>query len=82
MNATTTADRLLDEREAADLLHINHRTLANWRVRGGGPRFVKIGRLVRYRAGDISDWIEGRTSESTSDADRLNERSDDEGGEQ
>jgi predicted DNA-binding transcriptional regulator AlpA len=31
---------------------------ARWE--GGGPRFLKFGRLVRYRKADVVDWINQR----------------------
>ena len=38
------------------------RALQNWRLRGGGPRYVKVGsRSVRYRQSDLLKWIEDRT---------------------
>lgn len=43
------------------------KTLQAWRSRGGGPPFVKIGRLVRYRGCDVKKWITSRTIRSTSE---------------
>lgn len=43
------------------------KTLQAWRSRGGGPPFVKIGRLVRYRGCDVKQWITSRTVRSTSE---------------
>lgn len=60
-------DRLLHEQAAADLLAISFRTLQAWRVRGGGPRFCKIGRAVRYRRRDLIAWVEEQGRASTSD---------------
>ncbi|MBD3678668.1 MAG: helix-turn-helix domain-containing protein [Rhodobacteraceae bacterium] len=60
-------DRLMDEREAANLLCYSVRALQNWRHRGGGPRFVKVsGRSVRYRRRDLLAWIEEHTIANTS----------------
>ena len=42
-------------------------TLAHWRYIGKGPRFVKIGRSVRYRAEDVRAWLESQTRQSTAD---------------
>jgi excisionase family DNA binding protein len=56
----------LTTQEAADLLGLKRTTLEAWRVRGCGPRFVKLGRAVRYRAADLDAWIESRTRTSTS----------------
>jgi predicted DNA-binding transcriptional regulator AlpA len=62
-------DRLMDEREAAGFLCYSVRALQNWRVRGGGPRFVKVsGRSVRYRRRDLMQWIDERTRSHTSQA--------------
>ena len=51
---------LLDEREAAAILSASVQTLRNWRWRGEGPRFRKIGlRMVRYSRADLQTFIEG-----------------------
>lgn len=55
-----TPGDLLDEREAAAILAVSIQTLRNWRWRGEGPRFRKIGlRLVRYSRADLLAFIEG-----------------------
>jgi predicted DNA-binding transcriptional regulator AlpA len=33
------------------------KTLANWRSQGSGPKFLKIGRHVRYRPADVETWL-------------------------
>ena len=51
---------LLTEREAAAILGVAVPTLRNWRWRGEGPRFRKIGlRMVRYSRADLQIFIEG-----------------------
>jgi hypothetical protein len=47
---------------------ISKQTLAIHRLRGTGPRFVKVGRLVRYRRSDLDAWIAARVRGSTSEA--------------
>ena len=42
-------------------------TLAKWRVTGQGPRFIKIGRSVVYREGDIQQWLAEQTRNHTND---------------
>jgi excisionase family DNA binding protein len=59
---------LLYEQEAAHFLSLSVRTLQAWRVRGGGPRFCKIGRAVRYRRSDLATWVDAQIRTSTSDA--------------
>jgi hypothetical protein len=43
------------------------RTLAQWRMTGAGPTFVRLGRRVHYRAVDINAWLESPARGSTSD---------------
>jgi excisionase family DNA binding protein len=57
---------LLNETRAAEYLGLSVRTLQAWRVRGGGPVFVKLGRAVRYRPDDLNAWITERMAASTS----------------
>jgi hypothetical protein len=57
---------LLDEREAADYLRASPHTLRGWRCKGGGPRFVKVGRKVVYRVADLDAWMTERTRAHTS----------------
>jgi len=32
-------------------------TLRGWRAQGRGPKFVKVGRLVKYRLSDVEDFL-------------------------
>lgn len=43
-------------------------TMEGWRVQGVGPRFIKLGRLVRYRVEDLDAYLEAQTRQSTSQA--------------
>ena len=44
-------------------------TLAIWRCHGDGPKFLKVGRLVRYRQRDLDDWLaQGRRSSTSEGA--------------
>lgn len=61
-------DSLLNERDAADFLGYSVRALQNWRVRGGGPKYMKAARTVRYRRGDLISWVEAHLRASTSSA--------------
>lgn len=59
------------ELEAAEIMRSSPRTLQAWRLRGEGPRFVKLGRgpkaKVAYRAADIQEWIEAGLRQSTAE---------------
>jgi predicted DNA-binding transcriptional regulator AlpA len=57
---------LYDENYVAQLLGCTPKALQAWRTRGGGPPFVKLGRLVRYKWSDVSAWLETRRRTSTS----------------
>ena len=59
-------DALLNERETARRLGVSQRTLQDWRWRGRGPRFVKLGTAVRYRPADLVVWLDARTCGTTS----------------
>ncbi len=64
-------ESLLNEREAADFLDVTTRCLQAWRYRGGGPRFVKISsRCIRYRRGDLLDWVQEKLRADTSETDK------------
>jgi hypothetical protein len=41
----------------AKRLDIGKETPRIWRQRGVGPRYQKIGRLVRYAEGDVMAWL-------------------------
>jgi excisionase family DNA binding protein len=58
---------LLTEQGVAKLLQVTVKTLQAWRVRGGGPPFVKVGRCVRYRLEDVEAYVAASTRMSTSD---------------
>jgi len=62
------ADLLINETRAAELLNVNPRTLQQWRLRGTGPKFVRISsRCVRYRYRDLMRWAEDLLRSSTSE---------------
>ena len=62
-----TADPLLTPAQTAQRLGVQMRTLEAWRLRGGGPKYIKVGRLVRYRERDVAEWLASRERTSTSD---------------
>ena len=53
--------------EAARYLNMSTRTLEKCRSIGGGPRFRKFGRMVRYTAEDLDEWAKSRSFEMTSE---------------
>ena len=57
---------LLNTMEAAEALRLAAGTLEKLRTYGGGPRYVKLGRAVRYRREDLEAWLADRVVGSTS----------------
>ena len=53
---------LVDNETAAKILTLSPQTLNGWRHRGQGPKFVKLGRAVRYRLRDLEEFIGGPIS--------------------
>jgi hypothetical protein len=45
-------DPLLDQKTTAKLLGLSVRTLERHRLAGTGPRYARLGRLIRYRQDD------------------------------
>ena len=64
---STTFEALLEQERVAEQLGVKAKTMEAWRSRGGGPAFVRVGRLVRYRPADVESWIRSRVRRSTSD---------------
>jgi helix-turn-helix protein len=62
------ADECLDERVAARVLNTAPATLQKWRWEGKGPRFLKVGRLVRYRRSELERYLASVERSSTSDS--------------
>ncbi len=58
----------LDNKQAAYFLKISPRTLEKHRVKGGGPRFRKLGRRVVYAVADLEAWANARICSNTSDS--------------
>jgi excisionase family DNA binding protein len=55
-------NRLLSRKEAAEFLGVKVITLAIWKsTQRHNIPVVKVGRLVRYRLGDLLDFVEKRT---------------------
>ena len=58
--------RALTEREVADMLGLSVATLRAWRHRGKGPRFLRLGRSVRYLPSDVADFVRASAVDTTS----------------
>ena len=43
--------------EAASYLGLAVSTLNKWRSYGGGPRFMRLGRAIRYRQSELDTYL-------------------------
>ena len=57
---------LLTTKQTADLLGLKFNSLEIWRLQGKGPKYRKIGRLVRYAESDILEYLDAQIQTSTS----------------
>jgi predicted DNA-binding transcriptional regulator AlpA len=48
--------RTLTDIEVAARLGVSRFTVRSWRLKGVGPRFLKMGRAVRYRPEDVREY--------------------------
>jgi hypothetical protein len=62
-----TAATYTNTRGAAAHLACSTSYLEKGRLTGGGPRFIKIGKAVRYRLADLDAFAESRSHASTSE---------------
>jgi hypothetical protein len=60
-------DGRLDCPSAAAYLGLNEKTLANYRCKGIGPKFVKRGRIFYFKS-DLDEWLAQGRVQSTAQA--------------
>jgi hypothetical protein len=64
---TATTPLAWDTAGAAKALNLSSTWLAQMRLKGNGPRYVKVGRKVLYRPADVEAWLDEHIRRSTSD---------------
>ena len=52
---------LLTSQQVSAYLGVDECTLYTLRTHGQGPRYIKFGRKIRYRAADVEAWLESHT---------------------
>ncbi len=65
VNIEFNDDSLLTEKQLAEYLQLKPKTIETMRRRGDGPKFIRVGRSVRYRGYDINEFLDENTREST-----------------
>ena len=64
-------NRSLTDVEVAERLGVSRFTVRSWRLKGVGPRFLKMGRAVRYRSQDVDEYERQALVETHVDSDRT-----------
>ena len=54
---TSNDDDLRTVNELAEFLGVSQATLNQWRWRGKGPRWIRVGRHIRYPRFDTEAWL-------------------------
>ena len=69
MLTPTLPQRLLHERDAAQILGVSASTLRRWRSLRRGPPYVRVGGkpggAIRYREADLLAWLASNTVSAT-----------------
>ena len=65
MSGPTIAPNLITSVEAAEYLGVQPVTVTLWRHRKIGPKYYKIGRLIRYKQEDLDQWVEANGTTPT-----------------
>ena len=56
---------VLTTKDAALYMRVSHQWLEIGRVKGYGPPFIKLSRLVRYRKSDLDQWMDSHKQFNT-----------------
>lgn len=60
--------RLMTQKELAEYLGYEERTIEYWRRVGKGPAFIRPGGHVRYRESAVDKWVDGMEQELAAEA--------------
>jgi excisionase family DNA binding protein len=68
---TSSDKRTLTDVEVAARLGVSRFTVRSWRLKGFGPRFLKMGRAVRYRPQDVDEYERQALVETQTQSERT-----------
>tara|TARA_Y100001001_G_scaffold43337_1_gene38311 strand:- start:137 stop:343 length:207 start_codon:yes stop_codon:yes gene_type:complete len=57
-----TLPKLLTTKEAAEIASVSVKFLEKLRYERTGPKYLKLGRCVRYSTSDLADWISSQST--------------------
>lgn len=53
-------NRLLTAEELAEVTGVPIKSVRQWASKGTGPRRLRVGKYVRYRASDVRIWLDSQ----------------------
>lgn len=56
---------LVDTETFEQVFHVPRNTQNDWRGKGKGPRFMKLGRTVYYQRDAVLEWLKSREFSTT-----------------
>jgi predicted DNA-binding transcriptional regulator AlpA len=60
MATANNLETLLTEHDVARITGLSLASVRRWRLWRQGPRFLKLGRAVRYQREDLAAWLQSR----------------------
>ncbi len=63
--SSSLLDSLIEPSTLAARLGTTERSLSEWRITGRGPKFIRVGRRVRYRPEAVDSWLLANEHTST-----------------
>lgn len=63
--SSSLLDSLIEPCTLAARLGTTERSLSEWRITGRGPKFIRVGRRVRYRPEAVDNWLLSNEHAST-----------------
>ena len=69
---TIVSDPLLSPPQLAELISCKLRTLEFWRNNGKGPRFIRVGKSIRYRVSSVDSWITQQSNQPVNTTGQTN----------
>jgi len=60
MTNQSNLEALLTEHDVARITGLSVASVRRWRLLRQGPKYMKIGAAVRYKAEDVSAWLASR----------------------
>jgi predicted DNA-binding transcriptional regulator AlpA len=59
---SSSLNTLLNEHDVARITGLSVASVRRWRLLRQGPKYLKIGASVRYKAEDLTAWLQSRPS--------------------